>query len=266
MTSDRPSWQDINAYVDGELPPQAMAEVAEAAARDHRIGREIAALARLKAALHEGRESVDPARLLPRRRGGGALRRCILPGAIAACLVVVAAAGYLLMETQRPPAALATATDAHRDWLTALETGSAGGADTLRPARLEALDPALFVPDLSDSGLRFSGLRQLAGADEGSGLHVGYLGPNGCTVSLLILPGPAGLASERRVIQGDFGTAHLWRAGDRAVVVLSATMAPGRLASVAAAIEAAMRERQPLDRQGHETLQASRASNPPCLA
>ena len=268
MKTQRPSWEEINGYVDGELPPGHAAEIAEAASRDSALARRIATLTRLRANLRDGIEAIDPAEVLPNRmpRGSSGGRSPLLAtaGGLLALALIVGAAQVVLSPPDLPDA-LTLADEIHQSWVPeANERSELTSSEVLRVG-LTQLDNDAFVPDLSAVGLRFDHIRTIPTPD-GSALHVGYVGPRGCKVSLVILPGNSIAPDKREQFEGTFGTALQWSVGGNDYVVLSRTMAPRRLAALAAGIESASRERHQLNAEAKETLRASRAENPPCLA
>lgn len=263
-----PSWEEINGYVDGELPPDRAAEIAEAASRDSSLARQIATLTRLRANLHDCVETIDAAEVLPSRmpRGSSGGRNPLLAtaGGLLALALIVGSAQLVLRPPDLPDA-LILANEIHQNWIPKTKGRSELTSGEVLRAGLAQLDHDAFVPDLSGAGLRFDHIRAVTTAS-GSALHVGYIGPKGCKVSLIILPGSGVAAGKRERFEGTFGTALRWSVGGNDYVVLSRTMAPRRLTTLAAGIETASRERHQLDAEAKETLRASRAENPPCLA
>ncbi len=61
----QPNWEEINAYVDGELPAGRAAEIAEATAHDRGLARQIAVVTRLRADLQASLAPPDPSQLVP---------------------------------------------------------------------------------------------------------------------------------------------------------------------------------------------------------
>ena len=77
----KPSWEELNAYVDGELDRAHAAEIADAAAGDPRLAGQIAQLMRAKSGVSLAAEAVAPESLRvflqgrERTSGWQALRR-----------------------------------------------------------------------------------------------------------------------------------------------------------------------------------------------
>ena len=65
MNGERPSWEELNAYVDGELSPPDRAEVAAALAARPALAHRVAVLSKLKAAAGEATETAAADDLLP---------------------------------------------------------------------------------------------------------------------------------------------------------------------------------------------------------
>ena len=76
-------WEQLNAYVDGELPPDEAADVAEAIAREPVLAREVAALTALKASVAQA----APPHLGPLSKLPCSHRNGLRVAAIAATLV-----------------------------------------------------------------------------------------------------------------------------------------------------------------------------------
>jgi anti-sigma factor RsiW len=56
---DKITWETINRYVDGELPPRDVAEVAKAVAADPEYAEQISVLSSLKAAVAHSTDGLD---------------------------------------------------------------------------------------------------------------------------------------------------------------------------------------------------------------
>lgn len=170
-------WQDLNAHVDGELDAARQARMAGRIANDRDLARSAAVLARLRAEtanafLEEAAEIRSP--VLSGHRPASS--RTLPYRLLAAAIFLAVLAGIALHAVRRPGAD--PAVEAHLRWV---ETPPAA-TETLVSARHPAFPSE--VPSLDAAGLRM-----VRATMEGEALHLGYLGPRGCRVSLWISPG-----------------------------------------------------------------------------
>ena len=114
MTKKYPDWEELNAYVDGEIDAHDSARVARSVATDPALAEQVAILTRLKAAVTESLEPVDLPPVKPKRH----LRWY---GAAAAAVVLMVAAGvgaYVATSPRQGDAGLLQrAAAAHRTWI-----------------------------------------------------------------------------------------------------------------------------------------------------
>lgn len=262
-----PGLEDLNAYVDGELPPDRAAEVARAVAGDARVARQVATLSHLRSALREAGPVADLA--LPEMRRPRSRAPRWLAAACAAGLVL--AGGWLALN--RPWVAprddwLATAWDLHGDWSAPLDSAGAdeGGAGALRALAARAGPDSGFVPDLSSAKLRlrFAETRPyLSGAPA---LVAGYRGTRGCKVTLLVASARVPLGTLPRLYAEDAKLAYAWRQGTRDYLLLSEGMDADRFRLIADSVYRASMEHRPFDRETRTALRDSRDKSKPCLA
>ncbi|HEY5720358.1 MAG TPA: hypothetical protein VIW02_08240 [Gammaproteobacteria bacterium] len=251
-------WDRLNAYVDGELPPDQAAEVAEQVARTPEVARQVAALSALKAAVGDALPACPGgfARALGRRRSRLRL------AAVAATLVLgLALSAAWVNELHHPAPGRALALQLHQQWSAA--RGSYG-TSPLQRVGLDALQLA-YVPDLAQVQLTFDGVRQVS-VRGGRGLHVGYQGPNGCAVSLVVFKQPGHRDEPLAAVDGGGHTAWQWAAGGASFYLLAPKMDPGRLAGIARVVQRLTRARLPLDPAGVLALEQARSGADPCLA
>jgi anti-sigma factor RsiW len=241
----RPKWQDLNAYVDGELPPDAAARVAQAVAADRELAGRVAALTQLKAAAGEAL-TVDPADVPALHLPGPAIhrptsirRRQLAYAAVALLLVLVGVAG--LWSMSRPDAAqawLAAAEAHHLEWL----------ASQAAPAPIDERSVALTasrgapqrVPDLGFARLRLAHVA-IDASGEQPGLFVGYVGFNGCRLGLWIGPAAGGLATALVEHRNQNLTSFTWKVGSTGYAVIARNMDEQRLEAIAGRLEQATR-------------------------
>lgn len=251
-------WDQLNAYVDGELPPDEAATVAEAIARTPDLAREVAALTALKASVADSAPPY-PGSLAktPCRR-----RRVLRVAAIAATLVL----GLLLgtawhAQLHRPAPGPELALRLHQSW-----SASRGEYDTspMMKVGLDSLQLA-YVPDLTQVQLAFDGVRQVE-VRGGRALHVGYQGPRGCAVSLVVFPAPGRRDGPLAPLDQGDGVAWQWKAGGAAFYLIAPRMDPNRLAGIARVVQRLTRARLPLDPAGVLAMQEARSGAEPCVA
>jgi anti-sigma factor RsiW len=269
MTTRRPDWQTLNAYVDGELSAAEAAEVARALADDRALAEQVASLSRLKASVQDLGEGIEIALPGPRRRAWR-------PAALAASLVVALAIGLAAALVPWPgsdlPAWLAQARALHEAWNMAEDQAAAApAAGGVVLVALSQLGPEgylkAYLPDLSSARLRLSHLEIVAlpGA-RGEALHAGYRGTRGCKVSLLMLADGAALPKElTRHDEGGLRT-YAWRTGGPGYLLVAEGMDEARLALIAETVHRATLEHSPFDVETRTALRESRARSKPCLA
>ena len=266
MTGTTPSWEELNAYVDGELSATDAAAVARALADDNTLADAVATLSRLKAATQEGLEdfALPPALSVHRP-----WRKTAMAAALAAVMLIAAVVSYRAWDTvPEPPAWLAAAWQAHDAWTQRAPTAPTAALDSgVVLAALHRIGPEAFLPDLRDARLTLSRLETIplpSGA--GEVVHAGYLGTRGCQVSLLILPSGGGLTA--KLIRYDQGArrGYAWRGGQTGYLLFAEGMDEARLALLAETVHRASLERRPFDPTTRTALRESREHSAPCLS
>ena len=258
MTLDEKRWQQVNAYVDGELDPAAAADVAAGVARDRTLADAVAAVTRLKA-VTTGMIERPPLVLDP-------LRRPWRRAALAASVVMgigLAAALVLHGGPSDPAGSLTRAMERHVGWA-ALES-SEPGLELLGVtlAGLAQLGFAAEIPDLSDAGLVLAQV-SVVDTDKGAaGFQVRYLGTRGCRVSLLV-ERATGEEAARRLDVGSVRAAS-WVVRGLRYTLLASGMYDQRFAAITATAEAASRRDRPSVDQLRQALRDQREQSPPCL-
>lgn len=261
-----PTWQDLNAYVDGELSADAAAEVARAVAADGRMAERVAALAQLKAAAGEAL-AVDPSEIPPLHLPAAAassLRRIprrLAPGAAASLLVALVglASLWAILDRDAAQVWLATAQMRHQEWLSSepdpVPIGEGAVALTASQSAPER------VPDLTFARLRLAHVAIDASGRQ-PGLFVGYVGANGCRLGLWIAPAAEALTTQLTEHREPDLTSFTWRVGSTGYAVIAGGMDERRLAAVARRLEQ-------MTRKAAETRIADRADpamDVPCAA
>ena len=274
MTRQQPSWETLNAYVDGELPAGEAAKVARALARDRALADQVASLTQLKAATQDTVGDLDGAVeiALPAPKG-----RRWRPLAVAASLVLAVAIGLASFgswQGAQPPAWMVQARVLHDAWVPSQEPAPPKVGGVVLVALGEAGTGGYlkaYLPDLTSARLTLTHLEtvtlpQGGGPGEGVALHAGYRGTRGCKVSLLVLPSGAALPRELTRRDDAALRACAWRAGPLGYVLLAEGMDEARLELIAETVHRATLENAPFDPETRTALRQSRARSQPCLA
>lgn len=262
MNASGTDWERLNAYVDGELPPDEAAAIAKAIARDPVLARQVATISSLKAAINDsappypGQLQLRPAR--PRR-----MRRRVAALVVAALLLVLLGVAGWFTELHRAPPGIDLAGELHREWVGARSQTPPGTTATSLQVGLETLRFA-YVPDLTKVALEFDGVRRID-ARGSRGLHVGYLGPKGCAVSLVVFERPGSREQPLTSLETGHQRAWSWATGGASFFLLAPTMDPTRLASIAKVVQRLTRARLPLDNEAVLALDQGRSNAAPCL-
>ncbi len=264
MTREHPDWEELNAYVDGELDVHDSARVARSVATDPALANQVAIVTRLKAAVADSLELVDLPPVRPKRR----LHWYGVAAAVA--LIVVAEVGSYVApwRDQGDADLLQRAHTVHRTWVERDEADDVRevGAGVLLSA-LHRLGPEAHVPDLSASRLTISMITTIpASGVDGPALHIGYTGTRGCRVSLWISPASGNLGP--RLVERRAGPlrSFVWQAGSLAYVLINSGMDEGRFSLIARTVHRATLERLPLDAETRMALRESREASMPCSA
>lgn len=256
-------WTTINAYVDGELSSVEAAAVANAIADDEELAQQVAVLTSLKAAIAESTPRFG--KLQEKQRPKPKLRY------IAAAAVIFTTITALLVLGPNPLAPLSghmsdidLAFEAHQQWRTSLnESGESGQQGLLRTTLAQTRLDA-YIPDLTSVDLRFSGVRQIE-SKRGSGVHVGYIGPSGCTVTMALFTSPAKHHTPLTSTEINAQAVYQWSVGGSDFYLLATGMDPARLSRTAQVVYRLTLQRLPLDDDALTTLKQARAASQPCV-
>jgi anti-sigma factor RsiW len=232
MAADRNrDLEALNAFVDGELPPEEHAAVAARIAADPSLARAHATLTRLRAGIADYAAGTEPPVLtMPSRR----LPRPVIAAA-AAVVALLAGVALVQLRTAQP----LSSVNASREAVLPVALGS-------KP----------MIPDLSAAGLT------LVRVDGGAGrpldhLVAVYTGPRGCRLELHVRsPGSEPISAPQATHR------HQWADGAATYELLAFGMAPKRFAVVA---EAAERQTRALAGPDQQRLREARTSAPPCV-
>jgi len=256
-------WQTINAYIDGALTPQDAAEVAKAVATDSVLAKQVATLTTLKAAVVGALQAPAPELKLAETTSRGPL-----PWVASVAAVLFAGAVmlglYFSTDWLRPAEGLRAAEHAHQAWLLTGARGAEESEAGMLKTNLKLLELDAYVPDLSKVNLTFNGIRRIGERD--NGLHIGYVGPSGCMVSLVVLKQLAGLPESLQQYERGDHVVYGWRVGQAGFYLLADRMDPARLAGIAKVVHRLTRIRVPLDTHAVLALNEARQTAGPCLS
>ncbi|MET0084726.1 MAG: hypothetical protein ABW079_17125 [Sedimenticola sp.] len=259
------AWETLNAYVDGELSPADAAEVAAAVAEDVALARQVADLTSLKAAVSESNHCESPdVDLEAATRNHGGLARVASVAAV--FLMGAVLSGLLFMGGHlSPPDQIVYAEAVHGEWLaSSREVGERNQARQLKVG-LQELRLKVRIPDLTKVSLTHDGIKKIS-IGKGSGLHIGYRGPKGCMLSLVVFKNPRGLGEALGEYSRDDRTVYGWRTRNTGFYLLAYRMDPGRLSEIARVVHRMVQTRSVLDGQSIVALQEAKAASQPCTA
>lgn len=241
-------WETINAYVDGELPPEEAEAVAERAARDPALRGRIATLSRLKAATTQALHHSAPARTaVPLPWGAWAT-------AAFGAVLLLSSAGPML-DAFRSQDRAEIATDVYRSWLAGTEPATLSQSGTIEVGTWRG-----SPPDLQAAHLRL--VFMVPEKNSGQGVLLGYEGPHGCRVGLWIgrstpmMAASLGTGGDIQMVQWDVGGADF--------MLLAHGMDTVRLTMLAGAVEQLTRQRDP--DEVRVALGHSARLGPPCIS
>lgn len=234
MTSEIIAFQDLNAYVDGELDAAAAARVAEAAAADPQVAASIAKLLRMKATLGEAFEKVHVINVHTRPRWHQA--GWLVAASLAAGIVV---GGIWLVNSPLLPGAVSKPAPvgavvsamlrAHDQWL------GGGTAQELRAIPIAGLRP----PNLTPAGLSIASYKSPVDMGGTMATQISYIGRRGCRLSLFIAPATPELAKVALLAGQSNPLVEAWQANQAQYLLVSRLMHKTRFATIATALKAA---------------------------
>lgn len=266
-------WERLNAYVDGELAPNAAAAVARDIAQDSRTAETAAALSSLKSALLEQAEPTGDFQLLPPAPAARQPARwqAAHTAAVAAVMISLAAGALWHWDATRSGDSGLTATawyqqaaGIHQDW--AAKNAAERPPSLNIPATAALTAPALRIPDLSDSGLTPILLEAEAQLGGMTGYRVGYGGTRGCRLSFFVLQGE-GEVPEHLTTRTDGGPQALaWRHDRSLYLLLAEGMAETRFDLIARTLRDMTLEWRPLAPDIRTALRQNRQASAPCTA
>ncbi len=266
MSDPSVDWTRLNAYVDGELSPQEAASVANAAAADAEIARQISLLYKLKgdvgAALPLAPEGLAASALAPARRTWPRRASLLVPVAAVAALVAALLLAALPDRGASDDDLLASAQRLHARWLARDEAQAAVQAPALMDS-LTRFGRLPVVPDLESTGLAI-GLVDVFERASGPVLQIGYRGHRGCHLSMFV--SAARLLADPAAPVEDPDRLHAWTAGELNYMLLARGMDRSRFDLIAGLVEGATRSRTPLDAADRLKLAENKRTSAPCQA
>lgn len=265
MHPERPSLEELNAYVDGELSAERAADVARYIARDPAIARQVAALARLRSVLPQ---VIDvPALEIPAEPRRHRFQMITLAAACVAVLLLVSGAAVYLTERTAASPWLEAALVAHDAWrLPPADRSGALGGVRLDAVVQENHPSGAYVPDLSASKLSVvfvDANRKVLGRPS---IVIGYAGTRGCKVTLLASVGASQETDEVRFLTLGGSSAYGWRSGEVDYLLIAKGMDRQRFDLIAKSVFRATKERSPFDEDTRLALLDSRRKSKPCMA
>ena len=263
----RPTDQDLNAYIDGELSPHDDAHVARAIAQDPTIAARVASLTRLKSALSELGDEMTPPLALPQPQ------RSIRWSGMAASIGILIAAGIAVLTMFTPSGQeddgwYREALAEHADWAADPAIPDAREVDAnLFLASVERFGLPVQTPDLTSASLRLTYLHFLPTTETAAAaLHLGYTGRRGCRVTLWVSAAPEGLGTALTETRVDNLRGFRWRSGETAYALFATGMAQHRFTVIASKVYEATRSRRGFDEDTRMALKNASTSAPPCRA
>lgn len=273
------TWEQLNAYVDGELPPEAASQLAAAAAEDVELAQTIATLSELKAASHRalGFEDDDAPALphLPagRRRAAEWKWPCALAASLLAMAIASSAVWFGLQDKDGAKTWITAAQEQHQEWINSdskVRASDQSAVQNILMISEEVVEVSIegttgYAPSLAPAGMRIT---RFSSQRNGSGefFFVGYLGRNGCQLSLTITKAPESQQKDLSLEwqENDKALAS-WRVEDTAYAAVAQGMDRQRFQRLTAHLEKTTRE---ADAQQRETrmAEATRNSDRPCLS
>ena len=222
----------LNALIDGELPADEQAALADRIAATPDLAQSYATLARLKACVVQSAAETDVSAIeVPRRPS-----RLLPFGVAAAAALALAIATILAMPARDKTAAVAD--------LSSLVT-------------LASLPAMPVIPDLANAGLILVG-GEIERVGATPVMVAAYRGPRGCRLELRVHP-------TMTAVPPTAGTTRsAWSAGELAYELVAFGMPEGRFAAVVAAAQAATRAGQ-VPQDASARLREASLKAPPCL-
>jgi len=255
----KPTWEQLNAYVDGELDAMETADVAVAIAQHADLAAQVAGLAKLKAVVRESRSTVGVLPLPMIRRF------TYVPRIVAAALIlaVTTVGTWWIMQRAAPnPTWIHSAIAAYEGW-----TENSVLADLSNGVRIAiSAGETRRTPDLTAAKLKLVYVSFMPDGGRSSGVFLGYRGIHGCQVGLWIGKAPPGVAETIVPITSGALTINTWRVAGMGYVLLTHAMDADRIVLLANAVARITREDDRLDERVRTALQHTAEVGVPCTS
>jgi hypothetical protein len=261
-----PSFETLNAYVDGELDTGHAAEVSRAIASNSELARQVAVLSQLRLSIAE---SIDtPLLKLPVQSSSGG--RNVKHFLVAACVAGLLAVGAFLLEKASVGDTVAewipSAWEIHQAWdIAATDVPYPNNLGDLVKVSLIGGLVESYVPDLTSAKLTVAYVSKDVLYRGQQSLLVGYTGTRGCKVSLLVTGESAPLSDELTFFQRDQVSLYGWHVGHLDYMLMAEGMASERFRSIANAVYESTKIRLPMNPSTQTLLAESRAKSAPCV-
>ncbi len=264
VVTTKPTIEQLNAYVDGELSPDNAAKIANAIANDAEIAQMVSKLSMVKASLPGAVperptlsfEQDEFAKAPPFIHASTLIK--------AACIAFLfIAAGLITYRSLAPDVQDSSwkqiAVTQHNVWAgddgsvakTGLNTKVSASGDFFRPPDLSAAKLSLVFSNTSKIGTSTL-------------IHYGYTGTRGCRLSLFVAE-PAALQPKK--IERNMAIEYSeWQAGGRSYLLLSTGMDHERFANLAATIERYSNGQKLIDGETRLQMAMQRKDAAPCAA
>ena len=259
-------WDRLSAYVDGELDAASRAEIAAALAREPDIAARVASLKQLKAATAasgKGMTPPPPFVLLPREnsRVQAGFRRQMAMAAVLVLAVVSGAAFYSWQRTAPGLSELGQVSAMNNTWTSVSQTSP----DSIYFQAQFGPRETVQAPDLTEAKLKLVYQASEPKAER-SGIFLGYLGPNGCRLGLWV--GDRNDVAKSRPELTDIGglTGYVWMNGKHRYALVSKSMDPSRLGSLASIVADIIERDHRLNDQLRTALRATATTGSTCAS
>ncbi len=185
---------------------------------------------------------------------------------LATVLLLGSLMSVLVLKTDflYPVSGLRVAEVIHTEWLESHARQSNSRHEALLKTTLEGLYLDAYVPDLSKVDLSFSGIRRV-NTQGVEGVHIGYAGPSGCMVSLVVFRNHIRLPKDIAFFKTGGRPVYGWRVGRTGFYLLAHKMDTDRLYEIAKVVHRLTRIRLPLDPHAVIALKDARAASEPCV-
>lgn len=262
---DRPTREELNAYVDGELSARDDARIAEAIAREPGLADRVAALTRLKSVLAETAEAPAKPILLP--RPGWSRGMLAVAASIGLLIMVSVASGLALFGTENADW-FDEARNIHADWALYPAAPEAREVDANSLlVSLDRIDLPVHTPDLTSARLRLTYLEYYRETEDApAAIHLGYTGRRGCRVTLWVTTAPQTLTTALTESRDGKLRGYRWRVGRVAYAMFATGMAEARFTMIADKVYKSSREHRGFDEETRMALNHASTTAPPCAA